>query len=834
MAERAASEIQEEEDLPEAIEEASDASYRELAGLEGPEAESIDEAAEVAAEEPSGEELEEDLSEDEEDESEQMRLDSPSEDGRRQLLVGREEHGGPRTVSQEDEEDEDDEDNADSETLDGASPQPAAEADPPAATQLEGDGRLSEGQRSTEEVTEEPRKQPTYTVNIHGSIVASPRRLAEVSEPILRDKDWALKGVGLSTGRSKAEVPVAEESKAGPLRYTININEAIVIPPGRLAEISDGQLRRKMTSGEWLGERTYARLRIRVGGKRITLYRGLGRATQSHRPYGVNIGLGSMGIEPGTPVEVEEASLVTPESFIQDLRRLHPQGIPVGEARINIVDRDTVHIEGPDWARALKPSNTSFVEGFNRNRLGLKMRISGIRGEAELIFYSDAGERAEVYLAQKRGAQLEDIRLQDGQLKLVYRKGPGRTRSHTITLDSVPRRVIKRVWGDGRIDLTRNELTTLTSRGAMQDVNQGHEGEKGAPNLLMVALEHNGKEYRIVRRLPRPTGKGMYPFTLHPIPAKPGDQIEVKSIGPVTIEYFVGKPARLETGEIWFSGKEHLQLNRYGRNYTIPSDNLEITYNPKQLSAGIKLNIGDTPFTLYPETKTIWATIGRHRYRVVDMEPVEGALRVTYQAGKARNTRPIELRGLFSGTARKEIELGLLDHGGFFTIEVRLGERFHRQYTEGSQTDQGDVGEEVVAESLRAVYGSRVRWIETTHGRTNRGMGDVEMNLDGSLYPAEVKAISYSPCDLEAAIYKVRDKLDEALQDLAKRLGEGRYRDSEHGYVGLALINPWDGRGEVVLLRARRGSKPVPDRILTSPQWLVKYLRERTSGEAPS
>jgi hypothetical protein len=80
----------------------------------------------------------------------------------------------------------------------------------------------------------------------------------------------------------------------------------------------------------------------------------------------------------------------------------------------------------------------------------------------------------------------------------------------------------------------------------------------------------------------------------------------------------------------------------------------------------------------------------------------------------------------------------------------------------------------------------------------------------------------------------VRDKLDEALQDLAKRLGEGRYRDSEHGYVGLALINPWDGRGEVVLLRARRGSKPVPDRILTSPQWLVKYLRERTSGEAPS
>jgi hypothetical protein len=108
----------------------------------------------------------------------------------------------------------------------------------------------------------------------------------------------------------------------------------------------------------------------------------------------------------------------------------------------------------------------------------------------------------------------------------------------------------------------------------------------------------------------------MYPFTLHPIPAKPGDQIEVKSIGPVSIQYFVGKPARLETGEIWFSGKEHLQLNRYGRNYTIPSDNLEITYNPKHLSAGIKLNIGDTPFTLYPETKTSMARYTRPKSRL--------------------------------------------------------------------------------------------------------------------------------------------------------------------------------------------------------------------------
>ena len=755
IAERAASEIQEEDP--------SEAPHQELRGSEDEEAPSIDEAAEIVASELSDEEASvEAASEDDEDigeEDPEQAVPRSAQGEPGYGFNGLEGRNGPNTASHEEGEEEEPEEEDPDET-------PGSEAAP-----------------------------QTIRIVRHRRLLGRHQYNHELVEHIEKH-----------------------------LTYTVNRNRAIIASPPRLAEVSDHALRERLADGRWLREPTYTKLELTNRGGPRVIYRRLTRAVTPDGRDTIQITLGSSGLEPGDTVRIARASLITPDTFLHDLQARLPGGIRVGEARI-VPGEGGIIIQGPGWEQHCGVQGSSFAEDFSRNRLGLRFTLGTPPASADIVLYHDGEGRAEAYLDEgTKNRPLEDIRLEGGRLQLTYRKGPTELRTRYIVIQ--PRRrtpLEKPVWSDGRIGISPDELRGMLPREEWPEVDRLLAGEKPSMKPYTFTIEAGGRQHTIVRGLPRPGPRGWFRFNIEPVPAKPGDSIRIISIEPTTLQQLADKPIRSGETEIWISSDGALHIRGRGGHHTLTPDELQLIYSDVHLTAGARIQLGEDTLILYPEKGIAQLSIGgRHNKPIRDMRYEGGVLYVTYEIPAGRRTHRIrpgwKVEGQISDT-----KVWIAEGEGFRFAEVILGKEDRKRFFEGSTQERGDVGERVIAQCFRLVFGDRATPLKTAKGKPNLGISDVEISIDGKLYPTEVKARTYEGPGTPLSIEAARRTLFNAMKGLARHFNLEQYREAGRGFIGLVLIRPDEGTGEVALISVDRRDQSHMEVMLGRP-WITKFL----------
>jgi hypothetical protein len=160
---------------------------------------------------------------------------------------------------------------------------------------------------------------------------------------------------------------------------------------------------------------------------------------------------------------------------------------------------------------------------------------------------------------------------------------------------------------------------------------------------------------------------------------------------------------------------------------------------------------------------------------------------------------------------------------GFRFAEVILGKEDRKRFFEGSTQERGDVGEKIIAQCFRLVFGDRTTPLKTAEGKPNLGISDVEISIDGKLYPTEVKARTYGGPGTPLSIEAARRTLFNAMKGLARHFNLDQYREAERGFIGLVLIRPDEGTGEVALISVDRRDQSHMEVMLGRP-WITKLL----------
>ena len=612
------------------------------------------------------------------------------------------------------------------------------------------------------------------------------------------------------------------------LTYTVNRNRAIIASPPRLAEVSDHALRERLADSGWLREPTYTKLELTHRGGPRVIYRRLTRAVTPHGKDTIQITLGSSGLEPGDTIKIWRASLITPDTFLHDLQARLPEGIRVGEARI-VPGEGGIIIQGPGWEQHCGVQGSSFAEDFSRNRLGLRFTLGTPPASADIVLYHDGEGRAEAYLDEgTKNRPLEAIRLEGGRLQLTYRKGPTELRTRYIVIQ--PRRrtpLEKPVWSDGRIGISPDELRGMLPREEWPEVDRLLAGEKPSMKPYTFTIEAGGRQHTIVRGLPRPGPRGWFRFNIEPVPAKPGESIRIISIEPTTLQQLADKPIRPGETEIWISSDGALHIRGGGEHHTLTPDAVQLIYSDVHLTAGARIQLGQDTLILYPEKGIAQLSIGgRHNKPIRDMRYEAGVLYVTYEIPAGRRTHRIRLGKVVERQISDDTTVRMaLDEGVQFA-EVTLGGEDRKIYLDGKDDEKGDVGEKIVAKCFRLVYGERAQPLDTAQGHRNYQRSDVDVKIDGNLFPTEVKARKYDFPGTPRSIRTVQLAILDAMDGLAKHFSREQHKNAERGFIGLVLIRPREGKGEVALMSVRKDEIPCVEAVLVGRKWIRKVVQE--------
>jgi hypothetical protein len=64
------------------------------------------------------------------------------------------------------------------------------------------------------------------------------------------------------------------------------------------------------------------------------------------------------------------------------------------------------------------------------------------------------------------------------------------------------------------------------------------------------------------------------------------------------------------------------------------------------------------------------------------------------------------------------------------------------------------------------------------------------------------------------------------MEGLAKHFSREQHKNAERGFIGLVLIRPREGKGEVALMSVRKDEIPCVEAVLVGRKWIRKVVQE--------